>query len=143
MSHSTHDQRIIELERTVQHLNDELISHRNQLAFVSQIVADLHETCNLLVKKAVMRGTIEIEKEKETATSIDTDTYTSTSIETENNNTSPSPSPSHSHSHSHSHLYLQSDVASPMFKNKATTAISPRRKSSPKKTMPTGRHSVY
>jgi len=53
MSHLGHDQRIIMLEQQLASQANELAILRGQVSFLSQIVADLHETTNILVKKAV------------------------------------------------------------------------------------------
>ena len=49
----TIEQRIANLEQISHHQDQELATLRNQVSFLSQIVADVHETCNVLVKRAV------------------------------------------------------------------------------------------
>jgi len=49
----TIEQRITNLEQIIHHQDQELATLRNQVSFLSQIVADVHETCNVLVKRAV------------------------------------------------------------------------------------------
>lgn len=55
----TIEQHIATLEQTVAHQAQELASLHSQVAFLSQIVADVHETCNVLVKKAVASAPVE------------------------------------------------------------------------------------
>lgn len=55
----TIEQHIATLEQTVAHQAQELASLHSQVAFLSQIVADVHETCNVLVKKAVASTPVE------------------------------------------------------------------------------------
>lgn len=60
----TIEQHIATLEQTVAHQAQELASLRSQVAFLSQIVADVHETCNVLVKKAVASAPVERRNEE-------------------------------------------------------------------------------
>lgn len=53
MAQREQERRITVLETTVHHQEQELASLRSQVSFMSQILADIHETTSMLVKKAV------------------------------------------------------------------------------------------